>query len=129
MYAMKLREMKPVDIALIIRKPHINNLLNGTKVWEMRSTKTSIRGRIGLIEAGSGLIVGEANLVDCLPALEDEIEAAFNLDKHQVRDLSLLKKWKFPWVIEGANRYDDPIPYDHPRGAVIWVKRFPDNNL
>ncbi len=48
--------------ALIIRKEHLTNIFDNGKVWEMRSSKTNARGRIGLIEAGSGLIVGETFL-------------------------------------------------------------------
>lgn len=25
------------------------------------------------------------------------------------------------WVLDNAKRYDTPIPYVHPKGAVIWV--------
>ncbi|GAF99913.1 unnamed protein product, partial [marine sediment metagenome] len=28
----------------------------------------------------------------------------------------------YAWVLEKAKRYDEPIPYTHPLGAVIWVK-------
>lgn len=40
---------------------------------------------------------------------------------HQVDDLEKLDKWKYPWCIEDAKRYDRPMPYKHPQGAVIWV--------
>jgi len=36
-------------------------------------------------------------------------------------DLQLLEKWRFPWVLENARRFETPIPYKHPRGAMIWV--------
>ena len=110
-----------LERALIIRAPHINNILDNGKVWEMRSTKTKVRGRIGLIEDGTGLITGEADLVDCGEALEFfQINQYKHL--HQVDDLSLLQKWRYPWILENSIRYDEPIPYDHPKGAVIWVK-------
>jgi hypothetical protein len=107
--------------ALIIRKEHLTNIFDNEKVWEMRSTKTNVRGRIGLIEAGSGLIVGETFLVDCLdPMKVDKSKYAMHL--HQVTDLNLLIKWNTPWVLEGSFRYKFPIPYKHHAGAVIWVK-------
>lgn len=43
-------------------------------------------------------------------------------DNHQVIDHDLLDKWKYLWVQEKVKRYDEPIPYDHPKGVVIWVK-------
>ena len=37
--------------ALIIKKPWIDYILNGSKVWEIRGSKTNIRGKIELIQA------------------------------------------------------------------------------
>lgn len=107
--------------ALIIRKPHIDRILDNGKVWEMRSSKTNVKGRIGLIEAGSGLIVGEATLLGCGDPLCND-EAIRHAKAHQVEDLSLLEKWKYPWFLENPKRYKNPIPYNHPKGAVIWVR-------
>ncbi|ELN6870696.1 hypothetical protein AB0485_004011 [Vibrio parahaemolyticus] len=58
-------------------------ILAGLKVWEMRSTKTKIRGTIALIEQGTGLIVGLANLTDSLEPLS-HAELMANFDKHKV---------------------------------------------
>ncbi len=55
--------MKP-DRALIVRKPWIDLILDEGKDMEMRSRKTKIHGQIGLIEAGSGLIMGEIRMTD-----------------------------------------------------------------
>lgn len=105
--------------ALIIKKEHLDNIFDNGKTWEMRSGPINIKGRIGLIQSGSGLIVGEVTLVCCvkygLPVLD-----AFRA-QHQVEDIDLLKKWPYAWVLEGPLRYDKPIPYKHPQGAVIWV--------
>ncbi len=111
-----------MERALIIRKRWLDKILDGGKVWEMRSTKTNVRGKIGLIESGTGLIMGEASLVDCLGPI-DCSDAGLSEDKHHVLDHYLLEKWKFPWVLAGAKRYNEPIPYRHPKGAVIWVKQ------
>lgn len=51
--------------ALIIREPWIELILSGRKTWEIRGTATSVRGRIGLIRARSGLIVGTPEFVGC----------------------------------------------------------------
>ena len=42
-----------------IKKKYLDRILDNGKVWEMRSSKTKITGRIGLIESGSGLIVAK----------------------------------------------------------------------
>lgn len=110
-----------LERALIVRQPWIGKILNLEKSWEMRSTKTKIRGRIGLIEAGTGLIVGEANLVDCHDQPISRINKVFGIHLHQVKDQSLLDKWCYAWVLKEVKKYKYPIPYNHPKGAVIWV--------
>lgn len=106
--------------ALIIRKPWLDLILSGQKTWEMRSRNTNITGWIGLIEQGTGLIVGRVFLTGCYtPSL---IEIIQNHSKHRVVDLSLLKKWRVAWQLERAERFDIPIRYSHPKGAVTWVK-------
>lgn len=109
-----------MEKGLIIRKIWLDKILDEGKVWEMRSIKTKITGKIGLIEAGSGLIVGEAVLLGCLDTPIEPNSKYF--DKHKVEDVDLLKKWKYPWLLADAKRYDKPIAYKHPQGAVIWVK-------
>ena len=106
--------------ALIVRKPYAAMIVSGQKTWEMRSRSTNIRERIGIIEAGSGLIIGEVELVNCLACslsyLKDKVH------KHQVDDFGLLEKWSVAWVLEGAVRYQRPRAYCHPPGAVVWVR-------
>jgi len=85
----------------------------------MRSTKTKYKGLVALIESGSGLIVGDAKIVGCS---KEPIPKSERLIKHhKVEDLNLLDKWKYAWYLKKARRYEQPIPYTHPQGAVIWV--------
>jgi hypothetical protein len=108
---------------LIIAEPWVSRILQGQKTWEMRKRPTKIRGRIGLIRKGSGLIVGTAELIDCLPALEAAGIAATR--RHGVppdRHANMLASgWLVPWVLRKAEPLVPPIPYDHPSGAVTWV--------
>ena len=117
-----------MERALIVRKPWIDLILAGKKTWEMRSRPTRIRGKIGLIEAGSGLIVGECTLIDSDSIKLDPLERGLHYSCHRVDDFELLEKWCYAWEIEGAKRYEKPIPYSHPKGAVTWVK-LPANTL
>jgi len=114
-----------MDRALIVKKPWIDLILSGQKTWEMRSRPTKIRGRIGLIEQGTGLIVGECDLVHSQILALDKLECDTYRCFHGVEDLTLLEKWRFPWELKNAKQYEKPIPYKHPRGAVIWVKLCP----
>ena len=109
-----------IDRALIIKKEWLDKIFDDGKVWEMRSTRTKVRGKIALIESGSGLIVGEANLMYCSDKPISNHPSQFKY--HQVEDAELLKKWKYAWGLSCAKRYEKPIPYNHPQGAVIWVK-------
>lgn len=109
-----------MERALIVQKKWLDMILDGSKTWEMRSTKTKVRGTIGLIEAGSGLIVGSVDIVDCSNHPINKLPNYKRL--HQVEDESLLDKWCYAWVLSNAKRFKEPIPYTHPKGAVIWVK-------
>jgi len=106
--------------ALVIKQPWIDLILDGKKTWEMRARKTKIRGRIGLIEQGTGLIVGHAEIVCCLK-VNPNAQYSDYLRNHCIRDMNLIAKYPFAWVLQGATRYEEPIPYIHPRGAVVWV--------
>lgn len=110
---------------LLIRQPWIDFILSGDKTWEIRGSKTNIRGTIGLIQSQSGLIVGTADLVGCTPALTVE-----DMNKsHKLHCISeLFDDYNMPyggrpyaWILLGAKRLEKPIPYKHPQGAVIWV--------
>ena len=48
---------------LLIRAPWINRILDRSKTWEIRGSHTYKEGRIGLIESGTGTVVGVAELV------------------------------------------------------------------
>ena len=106
--------------ALIIRPEPLDRILSGEKTWELRGSRTHVRGRIGLIASGSGHIVGEAHLVDCIGPL-DAATYARNLGRHRSdRPFEEQYPQLFAWVLEGAQRID-PRPYAHPQGAIIWV--------
>jgi hypothetical protein len=49
---------------LLIRTPWINLIFEGTKTRETRGTRTGKRGRIALIQSGTGTVVVVADLVD-----------------------------------------------------------------
>lgn len=108
---------------LIIKSPWIEKILAGEKTWEIRGSNTKIRGTIALIKSGTGMIYGSVELVETLPV--DINQYDHNRDKHRV---DVEGFWGFvhynqpwAWVMENPIKYDTPIPYKHPQGAVIWV--------
>ena len=106
--------------ALIIKKPWIDYILEGKKTWEIRGSKTNIRGKIELIQSGSGLVVGSCNIVDCKEITLEEYSN--NKDKHKITNITTLPyKRTYAWVIADAKRYETLRKYKHPQGAIIWV--------
>ena len=105
---------------LIIRKPWIDLILGGNKEWEMRSRNTNIRGQIGLIEAGSGFVVGAAHLSSCF-RVEASIQYSDYYQCHRINDANILGRYPYAWVLDKVKKFTNPVPYSHPRGAVIWV--------
>jgi len=112
------------DRALIIRKEWLDMIFEGIKPWELRSTHINARGVVGLIEAGSGLVMGTGNVVDSIGPLSS-LAWRSNVDKHKVpyHGCEVLDmKWKFAWVLDQVTKFSTPLQYTHPEGAVIWVK-------
>ena len=110
---------------LIVKEPWIDLILDGKKPWEIRGSRTSVRGRIALIKSGTGMIYGTVELLTSMHTSKGVL--AENKELHCINDLSLIKyKTPYAWVMRKPIRFDKPIPYKHPQGAVIWVN-LPDN--
>ena len=99
------------EVGLLIRTPFVDWILDGQKTWEIRSRRTARRGRIGLIRSGSGLVLGEAELVDVVGELTRkqlrDNAAKMNMDPSEA--------WTpeaptFAWVLTYAKRYAKPVP-------------------
>lgn len=110
----------------LIINPHWADLiLSGEKIWEIRGRSTNIRGTIGIIKSGSKKVFGTVDLVDCIPLYDlgrDDVDVLLETrDKHHVPlgGVPYLKPWA--WVLENARKLPEPVPYDHPQGAIIWV--------
>lgn len=112
-----------MERALIVHGVWLDLILDGKKPWEMRSTKTSVRGTVGLIQSGTGLIMGKVDLVDCLGSIGLS-EYSKYIEYHRIpKGLpGIREKYKYPWVFENPVRFTQPVSYNHPKGAVIWVK-------
>jgi len=111
---------KKIKRALIVKAPYAMQEVEGLKKLECRSNGTGIREVVGIIQAGSGTIIGEVEIWDSFKFSEKEKVEFKNL--HQVEDISLLDKWCFGWALKNPIKYDKPIKYNHPQGAQNWVR-------
>jgi hypothetical protein len=109
--------------ALIIRTPFVDKILEGEKIWEIRGSRTRVRGKIALIRSGSGTIVGMCEIVDCIGPLTPE-QFRRNAKKAGLKPAEAKSTYvsMFAWVLTKARPLGKPVRYKHPSGAVIWVK-------
>lgn len=106
--------------ALIVKKQWLDLILSGKKIWEVRGTNTKVRGKILLIQSGTKTVVGECQIVDSIKLNSQLISQ--NIIKHQIQNTSnIAYATPHAWVIKNAVRYKVPAPYNHPKGAIIWV--------
>lgn len=110
--------------ALVIRDRWIDLILDGRKVWEMRTRPTNIRGRIALARKGSGLLLGTAELLEVRDPLTAEemlhTRHLHGIPPDQVQTV-VIDGWTTPWVLGNVQRFAQPVPYVHNKGAVTWV--------
>jgi hypothetical protein len=110
--------------ALLIRQPWIDKILRGEKRWELRGSRTKVRGPIALIQSGTGAVVGTCQLVDVEGPLS-LAELRRSTACHRVPVKRFNNRPPYPrtyaWVLRGARRLHKPVRYEHPSGAVIGV--------
>ena len=107
---------------LIVRSPWIELILEGKKTWEIRGSNTSIRGKIALIKSGTGKILGCVDIVDSKKISLSDYHNSINYHcVENAKQFSLYYKNTYAWVLNNPMKFDVPITYIHPKGAVIWV--------
>lgn len=102
--------------------------MSGSKTWELRASATKIRGKIALIQSGSGLVVGTCDLVDVKGPLSlADLKASTHRHRVSASDFgdTLPYQRTHAWVLANAHRLASPVSYKHPMGAVIWVNLDP----
>ena len=110
------------DSILVIRDPYASMVVKGIKIWEIRAQPCRMRKRV-CIGCG-GKIIGEATIVDCRPMTGAMYK---QVNMHRVQNFDMIQSWKegtqlWAWVFTNPRKYTTAIPYDHPRGAINWVK-------
>jgi hypothetical protein len=113
----------PTLNAVPIRGPYVDWILDGKKVWEIRSRATKIRGLVGLIKSKSLTVVGTCRIIEVIGPLtrKDIRENAREKMNERPEDCHDCEG-AYAWVLEDVRRLDTPVPYNHPSGAVTWVK-------
>lgn len=110
---------------LIIKKHWLEKILTGEKTLEIRSSRTGHTGeRIALIKSGSSQIKGFC-VIHGVEALTKEKWEKKKADHCvDIPFSELLKRYRTPyaWKLTEITACDNPIPYRHPQGAVIWVR-------
>jgi ASCH domain-containing protein len=109
---------------LIIRSPSVEWILAGKKTWEIRGHYTHVCGKIALIRGGSGLVAGTCELVKVIgPLILRELrENARKFAEPKSEITSLPYETTYAWVLKNARKFRRPRRYNHPSGAVIWVR-------
>jgi hypothetical protein len=113
-----------VSSGLIIRAEPLADILDGYKTWEMRSTRTTKRETIALIQKGAKAIYGVAEIVDCIGPLSTE-EMIRSYHNHRIDGTRLddpeVVKWRFAYVLDNIERIRPSIPCEIRPGAVTFV--------
>ena len=85
---------------LIVKRPWIDQLLDGTKLAERRSRPTKVRGRIGLAASGqSGQVLGTIELYNCV-----QVEGGWD------------------WLVRRPVRLQQPVQFQYKKGCVVWCR-------
>lgn len=109
---------------LIIMPEWVEKIFKFNKDWEIRGSDTKKRGWIKIAASKTGCVYGEVFLAQSIPLTRNLWNG--NMEKHQVGITwdELVKRYKKPyaWVFTEKKIYEQPQKYNHPKGAVIWVK-------
>jgi hypothetical protein len=96
------------------------------KTWELRGSATKVRGPVALIEGGSGTVVGTCEISAVVGPLGVK-DLRANATKLNVQPSDFSEPLHYgdkthAWVLSNVKRLKKSVPYQHPSGAVIWVK-------
>lgn len=110
---------------LIIKKKWLDLIVSGIKTIEIRGSNTKRQNEtIYLLESGTHRVIATAVISAAYPiSCSDWSEER---DKHCVNisyaDLKKRYKTHYAWVLSKIEPIEDIWYYEHPQGAVIWVK-------
>ena len=85
---------------LFVKAPFAGWIVDGVKTVEFRTRETYIRGRIGIIESGTGTVIGDVVLIG------SPYQPALGM---------------YDWLLARPRRYAEPVPFEHKQGAIVWI--------
>lgn len=110
-----------IEKGLIVKENWGKKILLGEKSMELRGSNTKIRGTIGIIYSKSGKVYGTVDIIDSVLLTDEDFYKS--VDNHCVKckreDIPYKKL--YGWILDNPKIYDEPIPYKHKLGCVIWV--------
>lgn len=108
---------------LIIKAPYIGWILAGEKDIELRGFNTTKRGKIALIQSGTGQVIGEVEILETIK-IETNNQYESLRARHCVganrKDIKYKTLWG--WVLSNPIKYNEPIRYSQKKGQQVWVK-------
>lgn len=122
-----MTEQRRILKGLTIRQPWVDMILDGRKTWELRRSRTKIRGAIAVIAKGTGTVVGVTEIVDTHGPFT--VQA---LRKHEGKHCvppdaikALAYKQVVAWELRASKRLPRAVPFTPRPGAVVWVNLSP----
>jgi len=108
---------------LIVKQPFASMIVRGKKKWEIRRTRTNVRGEVVILSQGYAL--GKVRLTDVLGPFTVEELLEFK-DYHKV-DEDFLRSYSggkklYAWVFEEPKEFEKKVKVNIPRGAQVWVR-------
>jgi len=128
---------------LAVRQPWASLIVEGLKTIEVRSKPTNIRERVAIYASRNynredflklrenpnyimrswdfGKILGTVEIV-ASSGCNDEVEYALNKREHSAPDEYFNEGKTYFWHLRRPVKFETPIPYKPPKGAVVWSK-------
>lgn len=111
---------------LIIKKKWLDKIIVGEKTLEIRGGRTTkLREKIYLLESGSQVVRGECIIYTCYPITDEFVwddMKKFHLVEMSYEELLKIYKTPYAWVLRNVKEHEEKRQYNHPAGAVIWVR-------
>jgi predicted transcriptional regulator len=126
---------------LAVRQPWASLIVEGLKTIEVRSRPTNIRERVAIYASRAkqeplegkygrdynyrslptGKIIGTVEIVGCVH-LRNQFEFELYADEHLAPIKHYVPGNTYFWDLKNSVKFDTPVSYLPPKGAVIWSK-------